>query len=436
MNQEAYVSTAYLEGFQEYEQEMIAHNADEALEMIRVAIRDEPKYRIDPGYFSSSQVGDFTPQDRRRMIRWFGEVVRIRRLPPSFMFRAADVMDRFLSRTNLVSHAQSLLPPNGYPGSAITMVGLASMDIAVKAELGDGITSSLLASAGISHQHWAPILLTVWQGVDWIATNWTAYTFLEYLFFLLPREHFRTSKARSLTLAARLSFSIASLDASQLLRSQGPPTSQSSQGGRDLPGGRSPGRSLAGSFAGGVDDERVRYWTAELRSQQSQDAGSQPPEVSRSQGAANKPVADAGEPRRFTISTSTAPKAQDGTPEADSPGDGTAPHVTVPIFSQFCRDVCVNLHHILADAKFLQYTPSEQAGAALFVTMCTRIQDDAAHTAIIDLIHRLRDAVGLSVHNLKECARQLHVLISQQAKGKPKPVNPTGKPEAQARAKR
>jgi len=442
MSLELYVSSSYLRDFQEYEQEMIAHSSDEALEMLRVAIAEEKKYRIDPNYFASMQVGDFTPRDRKKVICWFGEVVRIQRLPPSFMFRAANVMDRFFSQISLTHHAMTVVPPSYYAGGPVTLVAIAAIDLAVKAELGDGITPALLESAQLSYKDWAPILLEVWQGVGWVATNWTAYTFLEYLFFLLPRQYFRMSTVSSPLLAARLSFSITSLDASQLLLSQRPPASPPSP--EALPyEGYGENNTLTGGYpplTAGTEDGHPRFRTSVLRSQQSQDVAGHSGRIACSQGSAEgSPTGAGADGRRFTIATSTLPlsqTAQNGTPEVDSPAPTSSySRPPAPFFSQFCRDVCVTLHYILADAKFLKYTPSEQAGAALFVTMCTSIQDSAAHTAIINLIHKLRDTVGLSVHNLKECAHHLHTLISQR-RAKGRTVCAAERPEAQARAKR
>ncbi|TNJ30463.1 putative Cyclin [Giardia muris] len=83
------------------------------------------------------------------------------------------------------------------------------------------------------------------------------------------------------------------------------------------------------------------------------------------------------------------------------------------VYVRFCRDAVSNLHIINSHAGFLQFSPSIQACAAIYVAACIGIVDKELRSEIVHFLDNLKVHAKQNITAVQKCGQMLHCLIQR-----------------------
>lgn len=89
---------------------------------------------------------------------------------------------------------------------------------------------------------------------------------------------------------------------------------------------------------------------------------------------------------------------------------GGSPGPTDP-FPRFCKDVMNYLHLIMSNPVFLQFSPSVQACAAIYLAACVNVKNASLKTKLLKFLDELKTAAGQNITAVQKCGQALHCFI-------------------------
>lgn len=189
---ESELSKFYEKSFCTFTRNIDYYNLDVPMQQLIVLIQDDSKDAPRSDYFQSCQFGAFTENDRMRIVDWYIEITNSKRLPGPIVFRATNLLDRYLSRVFNVSEDKSLsTAAKKFGSSAYIFVAMACFDIAAKVE---GCPSCLRLFQNLCELSNASILysleITILSEFGWCVMMPTCYTFIDGCLQILSKRFF------------------------------------------------------------------------------------------------------------------------------------------------------------------------------------------------------------------------------------------------------
>lgn len=80
-------------------------------------------------------------------------------------------------------------------------------------------------------------------------------------------------------------------------------------------------------------------------------------------------------------------------------------------FPRFCKDVMNYLHLILSNPVFLQFSPSVQACAAIYLAACVNVKNASLKTKLLKFLDDLKAVSGQNISAVQKCGQALHCFI-------------------------